>query len=70
MKTGDKFTDWAVELQSIAQNGLKYGHDVFDHERYEQIRQIVAEMMTAKTGCRLKKLKPCFAVVKAIKPLR
>ena len=46
MKTGDQFTDWAIELQSIAQNGLKCGHDVFDRERYEQIRQIAAEMMT------------------------
>ncbi|MBW7986200.1 hypothetical protein E0700_05350 [Lactobacillus helveticus] len=34
------------------------------------MRQIAAEMMTAKTGCRLKKLKPCFAVMEAIKPLR
>ncbi|MBW7986199.1 hypothetical protein E0700_05345 [Lactobacillus helveticus] len=42
MKTGDKFTDWAVELQSIAQNGLKYGHDVFDHNgmnRFVKLRQ-------------------------------
>lgn len=43
MKTNDQFTDWAVELQSIAQNGLKYSHDVFDRERYQQVREIAAQ---------------------------
>lgn len=60
MKTNDQFTDWAIELQSIAQNGLKYGKDVFDKERYEQVRQIAAEMMAEKTGLPIKKVKTLF----------
>lgn len=39
----------AQRLQSIAQNGLTYSENPFDIERYEQIRQIAAEMMSAYT---------------------
>ncbi|KRL89976.1 NUDIX hydrolase N-terminal domain-containing protein [Lactobacillus kalixensis] len=60
MKTNDQFTDWAVELQSIAQNGLKYGHDVFDKERYQQIREIAAQMMAARTGIPEEQIKTLF----------
>ena len=44
----DQFTDWAIELQSLAQAGLTYGHDKFDLERYQRIREIATEMMTKK----------------------
>lgn len=40
---------WAQRLQAIAQNGLTYAESPFDIERYEQIRQIAAEMMAAYT---------------------
>lgn len=60
MKTNDQFTDWAVELQSIAQNGLKYGHDVFDKERYQQVREIAAQMMAARTGIPEEQIKTLF----------
>lgn len=39
----NKWLDWAVELQSLAQAGLKYTNDVFDRERFERIREISAE---------------------------
>ena len=35
----DQITKWAVELQSIAQDGIEYGYDRFDRERYEQVRK-------------------------------
>lgn len=38
---------WARELQAIAQSGLTYGKDKFDLERYRQIREIAADMVTA-----------------------
>lgn len=60
MKTNDQFADWAVELQSIAQNGLKYGHDIFDKERYEQLRDIANQMMSARTGIPEKKMRSLF----------
>lgn len=44
----DQFTDWAIELQSLAQAGLTYSHDKFDLERYQRIREIATEMMTKK----------------------
>lgn len=36
---------WAKQLAAIAQNGLTYSEIAYDIERYEQIRQIAAEMM-------------------------
>ena len=33
--------DWAVKLQAIAQAGLTYGKDVYDRERYEELRRSV-----------------------------
>ena len=43
MKTNDQIANWAMDLQSLAQAGLRYGHDVFDRERYEEIRRIAPE---------------------------
>lgn len=60
MKEWDKFTQWAIELQSIAQNGLTYGHDKFDLERYQQVREIAAEMMAEKTGLSTEQIKTLF----------
>lgn len=35
---------WVKELQAIAQNGLTYGRDPYDLERYAALRQIAAEI--------------------------
>lgn len=60
MDKNEKWLQWAVELQSIAQAGLFYGKDVFDKERYEQIRNIAAEMLAYKTEIPLEKVKDLF----------
>ncbi len=52
--------DWAVELQALAQAGLKYGHDQFDLERYERIRAIAAEMIAYKADISPEKVKDLF----------
>ena len=39
-----KITDWAIAIQSIAQAGLAYGENVYDKERYTQLRQIAADL--------------------------
>lgn len=44
-----KWLEWAKQLQAIAQAGLTYSKDVFDLERFEQIRQISVEMMAEQT---------------------
>lgn len=60
MEKNEKWLQWAVELQSIAQAGLFYGKDKFDRERYEQIRTIAAEMISYKTEITVEKVKDLF----------
>ena len=38
---------WAQRLQAIAQNGLTYSKDPFDVERFNQVRQIAAEILAS-----------------------
>ena len=45
----DQIVEWAKELQSLAQAGLYYGHDIYDKERYQRIRDIAAEMMLIRS---------------------
>lgn len=56
----DKIIKWAEELQSLAQAGLFYGHDNYDKERYQRIRDISAEMMAGKSGLPLEQVKNLF----------
>ena len=56
----DRIVEWAKELQSLAQAGLFYGHDEFDKERYQRIRDIAAEMMTERVDLPLEKIRGLF----------
>ena len=56
----EKWLDWAIELQSLAQAGLAYCKDPFDRERYERIREITAEMLSDKTDVSVEKIKDLF----------
>ncbi len=56
----DKWIEFAIELQSLAQAGLTYGKDVYDKERYTRIREIAAEMITCKTDIPVEKVKDLF----------
>lgn len=56
----DQLISLAVELQSIAQNGLAYTRDAFDKERFERVREISAEIMAMKTELPLEKVKNVF----------
>ena len=51
---------WAIEIQSIAQCGLTYTKDVYDKERYEQLRNIASEMLSYKTDIPIDKIKNLF----------
>lgn len=46
-----RWLDWAKRLQAIGQNGLTYNQNPFDIERYEAIRELAAEIMTAGYDC-------------------
>ena len=41
---------WTKRLQAIAQTGLTFTRDHYDQERYEELREIAAEMMAAGSG--------------------
>lgn len=56
----EKWLEWAIELQSLAQAGLTYGKDPFDRERYERIRGISAEMLSYKTEIPVEKVRDLF----------
>ena len=56
----DKVLEWAKELQSLAQAELFYGHDVYDKERYQRIREIAAEMMLTRTDIPAEKIHGLF----------
>lgn len=60
MNKNEKWLEWAVELQSLAQAGLYYGKDIFDKERYERIRDIASEMVAFKTDISSDKVKDLF----------
>ncbi len=56
----DKWLDFAIRIQSIAQAGLQYGKDKYDRERYEELRNIAAEMMSLKTDIPVDKIYGLF----------
>lgn len=60
MDQKERWLQWAVELQSIAQAGLTYGKDIYDRERYERIREISAEMIAHKTEIPMEKVRDLF----------
>ena len=60
MNEENLWLNWAIELQSIAQAGLFYGKDVYDRERYTQIREIAAEMVAHKSDIPIERVKDLF----------
>jgi ADP-ribose pyrophosphatase YjhB (NUDIX family) len=45
--SGSQWLRWTQRLQAIAQDGLTYSHDDYDLGRYEQLRELAAEMLAA-----------------------
>jgi ADP-ribose pyrophosphatase YjhB (NUDIX family) len=45
-----QWLSWTKRLQAIAQTGLTFTRDHYDQERYEELREIAAEMMAAGAG--------------------
>lgn len=56
----DKWLDFAIRIQSVAQAGLQYGKDPYDKERYEELRRIAAEMIAEKTDISVRKVYGLF----------
>lgn len=56
----EKWLQWAIEIQSLAQAGLAYTDNVYDIERYERLREISAEMIEEKSSINFEKVKDLF----------
>ncbi|AUB42441.1 ADP-ribose pyrophosphatase YjhB, NUDIX family [Nostoc flagelliforme CCNUN1] len=53
MNQNHKWLKWAQKLQAIAQNGLTYNENPFDIERYQQVRQVAAEIIATHSDVEL-----------------
>ncbi len=60
MDKNEKWLKWVVRLQSIAQAGITYCDNKYELERYEEIREIAAEMLSYKTEIPMEKVKELF----------
>ena len=56
----DKWLEFAIQIQSIAQEGLQYARDPYDLQRYKRLRHIAAEMLAAKTDITTEKIYDLF----------
>ena len=56
-----KWIEWAQQLQAIAQTGLTFTENPFEVERYEQVREIAAEMMAAYGELDIQPIRDLFA---------
>jgi ADP-ribose pyrophosphatase YjhB (NUDIX family) len=56
-----KWVKWAQKIQSISQSGLAFSKDVYDIERYEELMDLSAEIMSEYTGVEKEQMKGLFA---------
>lgn len=56
----NRWLTWATKLQSIAQAGLEYSKDKYDIERFNEIRNISAEIISEYTDLSMSKVKDLF----------
>lgn len=47
----EKWLQWIIELQGLAQAGLFYSNNKFDLERFQRIREISAECCKLNRIC-------------------
>jgi hypothetical protein len=52
---------WAREMQALAQTGLTYAQDPFDHERYQRLRTLAAQIMADHTAIPLPDIEVMFS---------
>jgi ADP-ribose pyrophosphatase YjhB (NUDIX family) len=52
---------WARELQAIAQTGLAYSKDPYDHERYQAIRSLAARIMAEHSETEFSRIQELFS---------
>ncbi|MEK4485490.1 NUDIX hydrolase [Psychrobacillus sp. FSL H8-0484] len=55
-----KWLEWAKRIQALSQSGLAFSKDIYDIERYEELRTISAEIMEDHTGLEMQKINDLF----------
>lgn len=55
-----KWLEWSQRLQALAQSGLAYSKNPFEIERYEQIREIAAEIAAAHSNLDVPEIRAIF----------
>lgn len=58
-QTGLQWLRWAREMQALAQTGLTFTQDRYDHKCYERLRILAAEMIAQQASQR-EASKPCW----------
>nr|WP_240463913.1 NUDIX hydrolase [Paenibacillus apiarius] len=56
-----KWLQWAKRLQALAQTGLTYTKDVYDRERYEELRGMSVDMMANYSEVNKEQIELAFA---------
>lgn len=56
-----KWLEWAKQIQGISQAGLEYSKDMYDIERFEQLRALSVEIMHQYTDVEVEKVQQLFA---------
>ncbi|OAB43773.1 NUDIX hydrolase [Paenibacillus glacialis] len=56
-----KWLEWAQQIQAISQNGLAYSKDVYDLERFEQLRNLSITICNEYTDVETDKIRTLFA---------
>ena len=56
----NKWLEWAKRIQALSQSGLAFSKDVYDIERYEELRTISLEIMKDGTGIEMQRIKDLF----------
>ncbi|AOZ94123.1 NUDIX hydrolase [Paenibacillus crassostreae] len=56
-----KWLEWAKQIQAISQNGLAYSKDIYDLERFEQLRDLSITILNEYTDVEVEKIRTIFA---------
>ncbi|WNS77319.1 NUDIX hydrolase [Bacillus sp. DTU_2020_1000418_1_SI_GHA_SEK_038] len=57
----NQWLEWAKRIQAISQAGLSFSKDIYDIERYKELRKISLEIMSEYTELEMNKLRDLFA---------
>ncbi|MFD0618165.1 NUDIX hydrolase [Paenibacillus sp. GCM10027629] len=56
-----KWLEWAKQIQAISQNGLAYSKDIYDLERFQQLRDLSIEIMREYADVESEQIRALFA---------